>query len=31
MKSASARKTALIVIDVQNGFLHPTHVYPSHP
>jgi nicotinamidase-related amidase len=25
MKSASASKTALIIIDVQNGFLHPTH------
>jgi nicotinamidase-related amidase len=25
MKPASTRKTALILIDVQNGFLHPTH------
>ncbi|ETS75874.1 hypothetical protein PFICI_12818 [Pestalotiopsis fici W106-1] len=25
MNPASTRKTALIVIDVQNGFLHPTH------
>jgi nicotinamidase-related amidase len=25
MKPASTRKTALIIIDVQNGFLHPTY------
>ncbi|XXG95225.1 hypothetical protein Hte_001485 [Hypoxylon texense] len=25
MKAANATKTALIIIDVQNGFLHPTH------
>ncbi|KAI1860863.1 uncharacterized protein JN550_011178 [Neoarthrinium moseri] len=25
MESATSRKTAVIIIDVQNGFLHPTH------
>jgi nicotinamidase-related amidase len=29
MKTAGARRTALIIIDVQNGFHHPTHWGPS--
>lgn len=29
MKEANCRKTALILIDVQNGFLHPTYWGPS--
>ncbi|KAI1371436.1 Isochorismatase-like protein [Hypoxylon crocopeplum] len=29
MKPVNAANTALIIIDVQNGFLHPTHWGPS--